>query len=323
MTKFKVLIADSRHSHYKIETEILAEIGADLIIKDCKNEYELADNVKDIDGILVNLVPVTADVIKNCNRCRVISRYGVGYDNVDVIEAKKKNIYVCNVPDYCTEDVSDHAVALLLSCIRQTSYRTAAIKKGDWDLSKKNKIYRIKDKVIGLIGYGRIAREFHRKLIGFGLKKILVFDPYISKITAKNNNIVLTDIQTLLKESDYISIHCQLNKKTKHLISKKELDLMKDSSIIINTSRGPIIDEEALYTALNNGNIAGAGLDVFEKEPIKIDNPLLKLNNVVLTDHTAWYSEESIIELKTKAAQNVKDTLQGKIPRYLIKEFKV
>ena len=322
MAKYKVLVTDLRHKDYEIEANLLKEIDADLILKNCKDENELALYVKDIDGILSDLTPINDEVIKNCNKCKVISRYGVGYDNVDIVTAKNNNIYVCNVPDYCEEEVSDHAAALLLSCIRQTASRTSIIKRGMWNLSQENKIYRIKDRTLGLIGYGRIARAFHRKLCGFGLNRVLVFDPYISEETAGADNIILTDLNTLLKESDYISIHCPLNEKTEHLISDKEFSLMKNSTILINTSRGRIINEEALFTALSNGGIACAGLDVYEKEPIEKNNPLLGLDNIVLTDHIGFYSEESLVELKIKAAQNVKDVLLGKTPKYLIREFK-
>ena len=316
MAGFKVIVTDDRYGSYEEEKTVLKEIGASVEVHNLGNEGQTIEVLRDADGILVNLHPLPATVIQELQKCRVISRYGVGYDNVSVETATAKGIWVARVPDYCLEDVSDQALALLLGCVRKVAFKDRRIREGAWNLHREQPSYRITGKTLGLIGYGAIARTLHRKISGFGLGRVLVFDPYLDPKKIEENGAESATLRSLLKNSDYISVHAPLNDGTQGLIGSRELSLMKKTAILINTSRGPLLEEKAVAEALANGKIAAAGLDVFEAEPLPTESPLRQLDNVILSDHTGWYSEESVTELKTKAAQNVLAVLNGGKPIY-------
>ena len=316
MPKFKVAVTDGIFSSYQEEQKVLAEVDCAVEIYKLSSEEEAIETLKDVDGILLNLLQISAKVIKSMKKCRIISRYGIGFDNVDIEAATNAGIWVANVPDYAFEDVSDHALALLLAAVRKIAYKDRLIRKGSWNLHGRQKCYRIKDKILGLIGYGSIAQALHRKISGFGLAKVLVYDPFIDREYIRDSGGVPCDLDTLLKESDYVSIHAPLTKGTRRMIGAKQISLMKTEAILVNTSRGPLINEKALASALKDKRIAYAGLDVFEEEPLPKDSSLRKTDNIVLSDHTAWYTEESIVELKTKAAQNISEVLKGEKPVY-------
>jgi len=316
MATLKVVVTDDRYGSYDEENAVLKEIGVCVEIHDQMDEEETVRVLRQADGILVNLHPLPAAVIEKLEKCRVISRYGVGYDNVDVQTATSKGIWVARVPDYCLEDVSDQALALLLGCIRKVAFKDRRIREGAWNLHKVQPSYRIAGRTLGLIGYGAIARTLHRKLSGFGLARVLVFDPYLDPKKISENGAESASLRKLLKEADYVSVHAPLNEETRGVIGSRELALMKKTAILVNTSRGPLLEEQAVADALAGGKIAAAGLDVFETEPLPPDSPLLKLDNAVLSDHAGWYSEESVAELKTKAARNVLAVLKGDKPVY-------
>jgi D-3-phosphoglycerate dehydrogenase len=316
MANLKVVVTDDRYGSYEEENAVFKEIGASVEVHDRMDEAETVRVLKNADGILLNLHPLPARVIEKLEKCRVISRYGVGYDNVDVETATSKGIWVARVPDYCLEDVSDQAMALLLACVRKVAFKDRRIREGGWNLHKEQPGYRIAGKTLGLVGYGAIARAVHRKMSGFGLERVLAFDPYLDPEKIAENGAEPADLSRLLKETDYLSVHAPLNDETRGMIGHRELALMKSTAILVNTSRGPLVDENAVAEALAGGKIASAGLDVFASEPLSPDSPLLKLANVVLSDHAGWYSEESVAELKTKAAQNVLAVLKGGKPIY-------
>lgn len=319
MGKYKVIIADSRYGVYDEEKSVLDKIDADVIIESSDNEDKIANVAADADGLIVNLAPITAKVISAMKKCKCVSRYGVGYDNVDTKAIKEKGIFLANVPDYCGEDVSDHAFALFMDCVRKISRKDRHVRAGDWNLVKLQKVYRVAGKTFGFVGFGMIARIFLRKLSGFNLGKIIVYDPYIPKDVIKQAGAEQVELDQLLKESDFISIHAPLLPSTKGLIGAPQFDIMKKTAILVNTSRGPLIDENALISALKENKIGCAGIDVFEKEPLPLESGLRKLDNIVLTDHAGWYSEEAMVELKTKAAQNIADTLLTGKPKYAVK----
>jgi len=318
MAKYKVLIADSRHPAYEEERSVLERIGAEIIVNASDDENEIAEAVVNVDGLIVNLAPITPKVIAAMNKCKCVSRYGVGYDNVDAKALKAKGIYLANVPDSGIEDVSDLAFALFLDCARKVSRKDRLVRKGKWNLTGIQDIFRICGKTFGLVGYGRIAHVFHRKLAGFNLREVLIADPFVSSEDARKVGARLVDLDTLCTEADFISIHAPLNPSTRGLIASTQFKQMKETAILINTSRGPLVDTESLVDALKNGKIACAGLDVYETEPLEADSELKKLENVTLSDHAGWYSVEAMIELKTRAAQNVAETLIKGMPRYAV-----
>lgn len=320
MAKFKVVVSDNRHGDYSIEAAVLKPADAEVVIEDCSTVEEMIIACKDADGVLLDQAPMTAKVIESMTKCKVISRYGVGYDNVDVEACTKKKIYVANVPDYCMEDVSDHAMAMFFACVRRITLRDKQVRQGGWNMDRSG-IYRIKGKVFTLMGFGNIARCLIRKLSGLGLKTIFVYDPYVSKEIIEELGAQKADLETALSQADYISLHMPVTAETKGIINKKSFSLMKNSAIIINTARGPLIDEEALIDALSNGKIAFAGLDTHCKEPLPADSPLIKMDNCILTDHVGFYSDESMNELHTKIAQNIKAVLEGGLPIYPVNKF--
>ena len=318
MARAKVLIADSRYLAYDQEEAVLAKINAEIVIERSDREDRIAALVGDIDGLIVNLAPITAKVVSAMKKCKCVSRYGVGYDNVDVKALKANGIYLANVPDYCAEDVSDHAFALFMDCVRKVSRKDRLVRQGQWNLTGVQEVFRICGKTFGFVGYGMIARCLHRKLGGFGLGRVLIADPYVSAEAAGQAGAELVELDRLCAESDYISIHAPLLASTRGLIGRAQFGLMKKTAILVNTSRGPLVDAEALSDALKAGKIACAGLDVFETEPLPADSELRKLQNVTLTDHAGWYSVESMVELKTKAAQNIVDALTQGRPKYVV-----
>lgn len=320
MSKYKVVVTDNRHKSYDIENEILMGCDADLLIADCKDEKQLIKTCEYADGILLDLAPMTAAVVENLKNCKVITRYGVGYDNVDVAACTKKGIFVANVPDYCAEDVSDLALGHLFGCLRHISFRDRMVRNGSWNIALDNE-FRVKGKILSLLGFGNIARCLCGKVSGFGLKEVLVYDPYVSREIIELTGAVKVDLEEALSSGDFISLHMPVTAETKGIINERTISLMKKSAILINTSRGPLIDDNALVEALRNKLIACAALDTHNKEPLAADSPYLKLDNCVLTDHTGYSTKESIVELKTKCALNIKRVLEGGKPLYPINEI--
>jgi D-3-phosphoglycerate dehydrogenase len=320
MAKYKVVVSDNRHGDYSIEKDILKKCDAAVIVENCVTEEDMIKKCKDADGVLLNMAPMSKRVVESLEKCKIVSRYGVGYDNVDIEACTKRKIYVSNVPDYCEEDVSDLALAHLFACVRGIVAKDRQIREGKWNLGREN-VFRIKGKTLALLGFGRIARCLFRKISGFGLKEVLVYDPYLSKEIIEQTGAKKVDFETALKQADYISVHMPLTSETRGLIDKKAFSIMKKTAILINTSRGPLIDDEALIEALENKRIAFAGLDTHSIEPLPQDSPLKRLDNCVLTDHTGFNTQEAIVELKTKAACNIKNVFEGKELKYWINKF--
>ncbi|MFS0824500.1 C-terminal binding protein [Bacillus sp. 1P02SD] len=319
MSKFKVVVTDFEYASLAIEEEVLEKAGAKLIKKQCKTEQEVIEACKDADGIINQYAPITRKVIENLPTVKVIARYGVGVNTIDVDAATKHGVFVANVPDYCMEEVADHALSLLFACARKIVQLNQSVKSGVWDYKVGTPIFRMNGRVLGLIGFGRIPQNLATKARVLGLE-LVVYDPFVSEQVVKEYNAKLVSLNELVEKSDFISVHTPLTKATQGLISDEQFTLAKKEAFIINTSRGPVIDEQALIRALQEGKIAGAGLDVIEQEPIDPTSPLLKMDNVILTPHVAWYSEESQVELKRKTAQNVADVLLGNNPTYLVNQ---
>ncbi|MCK4309090.1 MAG: C-terminal binding protein [Candidatus Atribacteria bacterium] len=315
-SKFKVLITDPYHQNFHIEKEILAEINAVVKVGHCKTEEDVIRLGSEMDGLLVSYIPIGKKVIENLHKCKVIVKYAVGADNIDLKAATLKKIFVANVPRYCVEEVSTHTVALLLNLIRKISKYDQSVKRGFWDSLVGNPIFRLENRVLGIIGFGNIGKRVVEKIRPFGLS-ILVYDPAIIEKTISKYGGKKVDLNTLLNQSDYISLHCPLNKYTKHLIDFKEIEIMKKGVFIINTSRGEIINLKALYKAIKDEKIAGAALDVLEKDPPSLID-IINTDNIIYTPHVAWNSVEAETELRKSAAQEVKRVLEGGRPLNLV-----
>ena len=302
------------------EQAILDEVGAKVVLRPCHNDAAaVAAALVDADAALVRESPVTAAALAGAPRCRAVVRYGIGVDAVDRAAAAALKIYVANVPDYGAEEVSDHAMALLLAVARHVVRRDHEVRSGAWNVARRAKMYRIAGQTLGLVGYGRIARTLERKMRGMGVTRVLVADPFLKPADCPGVEIV--DLATLCAQSDFISMHAPLGPDTRHMLGAREIALMKPTAIVVNTGRGPLIDEAALIEALQRKAIMGAGLDVFEREPLPPDSALMKLDNVVLSDHTAWYSEASIHELQSKAAKEVLRVLRGEKPLHWVNRW--
>lgn len=319
-TAFRVVVTDYSFGDLNLEKEVLAGIGAEVIPHQCRTEEEVIEACRTADGILNQAAPMPRRVIESLERCKVIARYGIGFDTVDVEAATQKGICVANVTDYGVEEVAIHALGLFLACARKIVVLNREVKRGNWcsgvpDLPRP--IFRLRDQTFGIIGFGNIGRSLAAKIKPLGVK-VLANDPYIPKEMGPAHGVELVSLEEVLRQSDYISLHLPLNKETRGLIGESQLKLMKPTAFLINTARGPIVDEKALIKALKEKWIAGAGLDVLEKEPPDPDNALFALDNVILTPHVAGYSEAAFPELRRKAATNVYQVLGGHYPRYLV-----
>lgn len=312
ISQCKIAIIDAHYPHYQAEQEILAPFQAKLDHFTTNGDpIKIREAVRGVKAVLVREMPISAETISAMQECEIIVRYGVGVDNIDLAAARERHIYVSNVPDYGTHAVSDHAVALMLAVARRIVQRDHAVRDGAWNIGAAEPIHSFYGKTLGLVGYGRIGRLFHQKAAVFGFEKVLVYDPFLKDVPG---DVDVVGLETLCQQADVISLHTPLTKDNYHLLNATRLDILKPTAIIINTSRGGLIDEDALINALQTKKLFGAGLDVYESEPPKQNHPLFSLDNVVLTDHTAWYSQESLYELQKKAAQEVARVFSGDSP---------
>lgn len=317
MIQATVLVSDDRFGKdYGVEEAVLSEAGMRLELLGDESDESFLKAARNADGILVNLRKLDERAIRGLGRCRVLSRYGVGYDNVDLAAASAAGIWVANVPDYSIEEVSDQALALLLACARLIVVKDRAVRSGQWNYRAGIRINRIAGSTLGIIGYGSIARRFHCKAAALGFGEVLVYDPFVAADAIEGAGAKKAELADLAAKSDYISVHAPLTPDTKHLVGAGLIGRMKPNATLINTSRGPLVDEMALAAALQSGKIRAAGLDVFETEPLPADSPLRGLDNAVLSDHCSYYSEEAIVELKEKAARNIVAALRDGKPLY-------
>jgi len=303
------------------EIKILEKYADVKVAKNTDEDYLVAE-VMDVDVIMVVYCKITRRIIDSAKKLKGIVRYGIGVDNIDVKAATERNIPVANVPDYCVGAVADHAFALLLTLNRKILIADKIVRSGKyietWTHPPDNlKGVDLEGKTLGIVGLGKIGRALATRAKGFNIK-VIAYDPYMTQDVADRLNVKLVDLYTLLKESDFVSIHVPLLPETHGMISTRELKLMKKTAYLINVARGPIVDEKALYKALKEGWIAGAGIDVYEKEPPNPENHLFKLENVVLTPHIAWYTEEALRRLEMSAVNEAIRILQAKQPKNLV-----
>ena len=311
-----VLVTDYAWPSLDIEREILAEAGGKLLVAETGCEDEIVSMAPEADAILTNWKHVPAAALDAAPRCCIVARYGVGVDNIPVDRATELGILVANVPDFCTTEVSDHALALLLACARRIVRFDRVTRDRRWSLEIAPGLPRLRGQTLGLVGFGRIARALVPKALALGLH-VLAYTPRLEQ--EDGHGVECTnDFQRLLAESDYVSLHAPATPETQRLIGKRELRAMKSTAYLINTSRGSLVDEDALARALNEQWIAGAALDVLACEPPPSDHQLLSMENVIITPHAAFYSDAAITELQTKAARNVAMALRGEPPQTTI-----
>ena len=323
--KFKVMRVEERVQvplaffSMEEEAEELAKVNAEIVEVECANEDEIVAVAQDADAILLIFAPMTRRVTGALPKLKVIVRYGIGYDTVDVDGATDNGVLLVNIPDFCLEEVSNHAIALLLALGGKLVSINEGMKQGHWAEAQlaRATVEAPYEQTLGLVGCGKIGRMTAKKAQCFGFR-ILGYDPYVDESVAKEHGITLVSLPELLKESDFVSVHALLNKETRHLIGEKEFKQMKPGAYFINTARGAVVDEAALIKALQEKWIAGAGLDVFEQEPVAPDNPLLKMDNVVVSPHCCSHSVASIKRLKTSVGQEAARVLSGRWPKNVV-----
>ncbi|WP_218672714.1 C-terminal binding protein [Oceanobacillus timonensis] len=314
----KVVITDHEYRDLRYEEKILNNKNIELVKTQCTTEDEVIEACHDADGIINLYAPISSRVIGELTNCKVITRYGVGVDTIDLGAATEKGICIGNVPDYGIDEVSDHSLALIMSLLRKINSSNQIVKNGTWDVNLSKPVYRLKTLTIGLVGFGNIPRRLAMKLQALGVN-VVVSDPFVSVEIAEESNVTLVSLEELCEKSDVISVHAPLNAGTRGMIGTKEFKLMKKGVYLVNTARGPVIDENSLIEALKNGIVAGVGLDVLESEPIESNHPFLTMDNVILTPHMAGYSEESAEEMRSKTALGITDVLlYGQYPKYLV-----
>ena len=315
----RILITDIAWPDYEIEREVLSAVEGEIMLAGGGTPAEIIELAPRADAILTCWKDVPPEALDIAPYCKVVSRYGIGLDNIPIGRATELGMLVTNVPDFCLEEVSDHVMALLLATARQLLPLARNPDRSGWTRETPRPIPRVRGQTLGLIGFGNIARALVPKALGFGLR-VIAYTPRLQQSDAPEGVEVTNDLAALLSNSDYVSIHCPLTEETAHIIDESALAQMKSSALLINTSRGGVIDEEALIRALQDGRIGGAALDVTDPEPPSADNPLLALENVIVTPHAAFYSVEATAELARKAAANVVTVLQGGVPATLVNE---
>ncbi len=313
MPQLLVGVSDSVFPNLDPAREVLAKIGGELCLAQDSTPEAILRVAADADALLVTYAKITAEMIRQMKRCRIISRFGIGVDNVDIAAATFAGIVVTKVPDYCIDEVSDHAMAMLLALVRKIPYANSLVHAGRWEMPAVAPIHRLRGTVLGLVGFGKIPQLVAPKARAFGIK-VIAFDPYIPLDVMTRAGVEKVEFDELLKRSDYVSIHSPLLPETRHLFNAEAFRKMKPTAYLVNTARGPIVDEAALAHALDAQQIAGAALDVLSQEP-PAGSPLFGRNNVILTPHTSFYSVESLVELQVKAAEEVVRVLSKQAPR--------
>lgn len=307
-----VVVFGPGYDDYRTELDVLAPHGVEHIEPVGLDGPDRDARLAAADAVLVREAPLPAERIAKLERCRVIVRYGVGLDNVDLAAAERHRIPVANVPDYGADEVAEHALALILSVARRVTQRDRDVRSGAWGIGHRQPIRRLAGSTLGLVGFGRIAETLWRKASGIGFRETLAVDPVRD---AYPPGVRRVDLDTLLRRSDVVSLHAPLTPTTRRMIAAPQLEAMRDGAILVNTARGGLVDPAALVDALTRGRLLGAGLDTFDEEPLPHDDPLRTVENAVLTDHTAWYSETSLDELQRGAAHEVARVLAGEAPQ--------
>lgn len=311
---YKVYCTDYDYADLNIEKNIYSNYAVEFIPLQCKSEDDLIILARDADGLHNQYLKITEKTFENLKNLKVIARYGVGLDNIEIEQAKNHNIKVKNVPDYCVDEVSNHCLSMLLSFLRKLKRSDAMIRDGIWDFNKLRPIHEFGYYTVGIIGFGKIGSALGKKLISLGFNKILVYDidrQVIQKFEFKDK-VFFSELAPLLSNSDFIVLNLPLNKNTYHLINKDNINLLKSDATIISAARGGIISETDLFNFLKNNPDSDAGLDVLEQEGENVKkNELLKLDNVIFSPHIAYYSEEALIRLRQCTSFNVLAELLG------------
>ena len=313
---YTVAVTDYTFDSLDVEQAALEPLGCRLVgQKTGKDPAQLAALVQDADFVITQFAPVNAEVIGAMRKARVIVRYGIGVDNVDLKAAADKGIPVCNVPDYCIDEVADHALAMILDLTRRITSNALKVRSGGWGLAAPLQAMRaLKHLTVGVVGFGRIGSEVAGRLKAFKCQ-VLVFDPAVEPSRIQAAGLTPAGLDELLRRSDLVTLHCPSNEKTRHMIDAHAISTMKNGALLVNTSRGTLVKTDDLIAALQTGRIAAAALDVADPEPVPPDSPLLKMDNVIITSHIASASPQAAHNLRAQVAETVAIAVRGgKLP---------
>ncbi|MEK4628173.1 MAG: C-terminal binding protein [Solibacillus sp.] len=314
---FKVTLVDYEWEDIELEKRMFSEAGIKLQVLQSRDKGEIIEAAKNSDALLVLYANIDEEVLASAPNLQIVSRYGIGVNMIDVDYATQVGIQVANVNDYCVDEVSDHALASILAGARRLFEYNEDTANGNWDFKAAKRPLRASKAIVGLLGYGKIPKRLAVKLNAIGYN-VLAFDPFVDANTMAIDDVTKATVEEIMEVSDFVSVHVPLIKATHHLIGENEFNRAKKMPYIINTARGPIIDEHALIKAIQNNQIAGAFLDVTEEEPLAVDSVLRKMKNVVLTPHAAWYSEDAYREIREKAVMNIIEKSKGQKPTYAL-----
>ena len=319
MTRPLIAVTDSVFPSLDPAMAALKQLDPEIRTAKSTSEADILDVARDADGVLVTYAKLPGELLRQLQRCKVIGRFGLGVDNIDIKAAVAHNIVVTYVPDYCLREVSDHAMALVLALARKVPFSNSLVQQGRWEMPAVVPIRRLEGQILGLVGLGNIPRRVVPKAKAFGFK-VIAHDPFIAAAVAQELGVELVSFERLLEISDFISVHAPLTPQTRGLFNADAFKRMKKGACVVNTARGPLVDEAALAAALDAGHLGGAALDVVAVEPLSRDSPLLGRPNVIVTPHTAFYSVEALEELQTKCATDVARVLSGEKPIYPVSE---
>jgi len=316
VAKHKVAVTDFGIEEIDVEKRILEPLGCEVVgplrPPESKNEQKLSELVKDADYVITQFSPVTAAVVGAMQKSRIIVRYGIGVDNVDLKVAAAKNIPVCNVPDYCIDEVADSAMAMILDLVRKISAHAFLIRSGKWELAVPLKeLFVLNEMTVGIVGFGRIGRAVAARLKPFRAK-VVVFDPVVDAAAVKAEGCTPVSFDELLQTSDLVTLHCPSNDKTKQMMNAETFGKMKKGAMLVNTSRGTLVKTDDLVAALESGQISAAAVDVTDPEPINMDSPLVKMDNVIINPHLASASPGAVFKLRTSVANIVAMAIKGR-----------
>ena len=315
--RYRVLVTDYVWPTLDRERAILEPLGVELVPSPSGDEATLARLAAGVDGIMTCFASVTPAVVRAPAQLKVVARYGIGVDNIAVDVASGRDAVVTNVPDYCVEEVAEHALALLFACARRLTKYDRAVRDENWNSAVGTPLYRIAGKTLGIVGFGQIGSRMAAKAQALGLH-VLAYSPRLTPADAQDVGCRAVGLAELLKASDFVSLHLPLTPQSAQMFDRARFSRMKSGAIFINTSRGGLVESAALAEALESGHLAAAGVDVLPQEPPEPDDPLLRQDNLVVTPHVAFNSEESLAELQTRTAQSVARVLQGRMPESVV-----
>ena len=318
MPRTLIAVTDSPFPSLNPARAALARVDPELRMASSSSADDILAVAREADAVLVTYAKLPGELLRRLTRCKAIGRFGLGVDNIDIKAAAELGISVTYVPDYCMHEVSDHAIALLLALARKITLSNKLVQSGRWEMPAVVPIHRLAGQVLGLVGFGNIPRALAPKAKALGLR-VVAHDPYVAREALANAGIEGMSFDDLLALSDFVSIHAPLSPATRGLLNSQAFGKMKRGALLINTARGPLVDEDALIAALDSGHLGGAALDVVATEPLAASSKLIGRDNVILTPHTAFYSVEALNELQTKCASDVARVLCGEAPVYPVK----